>query len=186
MSPTNKKFKKQIPHPSPLKLDIGGGSGGKRDEDYISVDILPTADVVAPMWDIPYKDNSVDFIWSSHTLEHGSMYKVVPTLTEWLRILKPGHQAIIQVPDFDYVAKYWLTGTDRVWAEAIVFGLQTDEGQYHKCAFTSASLRNDLVAVGFEVIRIELKWAYNQDTLQAVARKPLVPIVVEASVPPES
>ena len=153
-----------------IKLDIGGGAN-KRDADYISVDIKD-GDVTAEMWKLPYKDSEVDTIWSSHALEHVSIYKVSETLKEWLRVLKPGHVAIIQVPNFDYVAKYWLTGDNRAWAEAMVFGMQSDEGQFHKCAFTSASLKADLEAAGFEVKRIEMRWTHAQETLQAVCSKP--------------
>jgi predicted SAM-dependent methyltransferase len=154
-----------------IKLDIGGGKA-KRDEDYISVDIH-NGDVIAEMWALPYKDNSVDFIWSSHTLEHAGIYQVAKTLKEWCRVLKPGHQAIIQVPDFNYVAKYWLTGDDRSWAEAIVFGNQADDGEFHKCAFTYGSLKQDCEAAGFEVKRVETRWVHTQETLQAVCMKPI-------------
>jgi hypothetical protein len=88
-------------------------------------------------------------------------------------------RAIIRVPNFDYVAKYWLTGPDRGWAEAMVFGLQRnqltgepDEGEFHRSAFTTAILKADLEAAGFEVLRVEMRWTHNQETLQAVARKP--------------
>lgn len=155
-----------------IKLDIGGGGKEtKRGEDFISVDIKG-GDVEAEMWKLPYDDDSVDMIWSSHALEHVGIYKVSQTLQEWRRVLKPGKTLILQVPNFDYVAKYWLTGPDRPWAEAMVFGLQTDDGQYHKCAFTAASLRADLEAAGFEVKRVEMRWSHNQETLQAVAAKP--------------
>jgi hypothetical protein len=93
-------------------------------------------------------------------------------LAEFLRVLKPRARAIIRVPNFDYVAKYWLTGPDRGWAEAMVFGLQSAEGEFHKSAFTNAILRADLEAAGFEVLRVEMRWTHNQETLQAVARKP--------------
>ena len=157
----------------PIKLDIGGGVY-KRDSDFIAVDILGKTDVKAAMWALPFRDSTVDTIWSSHSLEHVSIYKVNQSLKEWHRVLKPGRRVIVQVPNFDYVAKYWLTGPDRAWAEAMVFGTQSDDGQYHKCAFTAASIRADLEAAGFEVKRVEMRWTHNQETLQAVAVKPKV------------
>jgi len=176
MKPKEKKKERLIvKNDEIIKLDIGGGTN-KRDEDFVSVDIQD-GDVKADMWDIPYEDNVIDFIWSSHTLEHSGMYRVNQTLKEWFRILKEGHQAIIQVPNFDYVAKYWLTGVDRAWAEAMVFGHQAHDGEYHKCAFTAASLRADLEAVGFEVERVEIRWSHTQETLQAVCKKPLIRVV---------
>jgi predicted SAM-dependent methyltransferase len=172
--PRKKEARKVVPiRPAvqyPLKLDIGGGKN-KRDADFVSVDISG-GDVTANMWELPYDDNVADMIWSSHTLEHVGIYKVNQTLKEWLRVLKPGCRAIISVPNFDYVAKYWLTGADRAWAEAMVFGHQADEGEFHKCAFTSASLRADLEAAGFEVKRIEVKNSHGQETLQSVCVKP--------------
>jgi predicted SAM-dependent methyltransferase len=107
------------------------------------------------------------------------MSKVPETLKEWYRILKPGGKLILQVPNFDYVARYWLTGPDRVWAEQMVFGLQSDSGQFHKCAFTSAMLKGDLEGCGFIVERVEYRWTHNQETLQAVAKKPLHEITQE-------
>jgi predicted SAM-dependent methyltransferase len=154
-----------------MKLDIGAGRF-KRDETYRSVDIAEGADIVAPMWEIPVEDNSVEDLYSSHALEHVEMTKVPATLKEWLRIMKPGARGEVIVPNFDYIARYWLTGPDRVWAEQMVFGNQTEPGQGHKCAFTAAVLRGDLEGVGFEVKRVEVIWSHNQESLKAVFRKP--------------
>lgn len=158
-----------------MKLDVGGyGAVGvaRRGDDFVTVGIDPTAMIRATMWALPAKDQSVDEIWCSHTLEHAPAIKVPATLKEFYRVLKPGARAIIQVPNFDYVAKYWLTGPDRTWAEQMVFGLQHNEGEFHKCAFTTMILRADCEAAGFEVRRVEMRWAYNQETIQAVCYKP--------------
>jgi predicted SAM-dependent methyltransferase len=155
----------------PLKLDIGAGDS-RHDEDYTTIDAFTGADVKAEMWALPFAEGVVDEIWSSHALEHVGMAKVPETLKEWHRVLKPGRRVIVQVPNFDYVAKYWLTGPDRAWAEAMVFGHQAHAGEFHRCAFTPMTLRADLEGAGFEVKRVEFRWAYNQETLQAVAVKP--------------
>lgn len=154
-----------------IKLDIGGGKN-KRDEDYISVDKV-NGDVIADMWALPYEENEVDEIWSSHCLEHAPMSKVIDTLKEWLRVLKPGGRLIVQVPNFDYIARYWLVGPDRAWAERMIFGMQDSDHEFHKCAFTTLSLRGDLEGVGFTVKNVEMRLAYNQETIQAVCTKPL-------------
>jgi len=154
-----------------VKLDIGGGKY-KRDEDYISVDLFGDMDVKATMWALPFLDNSVDFIWSSHTLEHCPRDKVITTLFEWLRVLKPGGRVIIGLPNFDYVARYWLTGPDRNWAEQMVYGEQVTEGEFHRTAFTPQILKLDLEGVGFKVLRSELRWSYNQEHIQTTAMKP--------------
>lgn len=155
-----------------VKLDIGGygkpGEGFRRDEDFVTVGLHETADIKANMWELPFDSDSVDFIWSSHTLEHAPMAKVPATLKEWFRVLKPGARGIVQVPNFDYIARYWLTGADRNWAEAMVFGNQANEGEFHNCAFTTGTIRGDLEGAGFEVQRVEMRWTHSQETLQAV------------------
>lgn len=155
----------------PLRLDIGAGAQ-KRGEEFLGVDVVDGADVKAEMWALPFGDGSVEEIWSAHALEHVAARKVPETLKEWFRVLRPGGRAIVSVPNFDYVARYWLTGPDRAWAEAMVYGLQTHEGEFHRSAFTAAVLRGDLEGVGFEVKRVEIRWTHNQETLQAVAIKP--------------
>jgi predicted SAM-dependent methyltransferase len=156
---------------TPLRLDIGGFRVPYEPERYTVVDRYGDPDVLADMGDLPFHDNTVDAIWASHVLEHCDMGKVPDVLREWLRVMRPGGRAIIRVPDFNYVARYWLTGPDRGWAEAMVFGLQSDEGEYHKAAFTADLLRGDLEGTGWKVLRIEMRWTHNQETLQAVATK---------------
>lgn len=157
----------------PLKLDIGAGDF-PRDPDYTTVDLYnASADIKAPAWEIPLEDNSVEEIWSSHTLEHIPCVKIHPTLKEWFRLLKQEGKAIIQVPNFDYIAKYWLYGEDRSWAEKMVYGLQTHDGEFHKTAWRHDILKNDLEQVGFVVERVEIRWTHNQETLQAVCVKPI-------------
>ena len=153
-----------------IKLDLGCGTQ-IRGEDYIGVDKFVPSGVKAHLTHLPFLDNSIDEIWSSHALEHFATAEINPTLREWFRVLKPNKKAIIQVPNFDYIAKYWFTGPDRAWAEAMIFGNQAHEGEFHKTAWTSSILKGDLEAAGFEVKRIEFLWNHNQETLQAIVIK---------------
>ena len=154
------------------RLDIGGGTQPRDSERFTSVDIEGSPDVKANMWELPYRDNTIEEIWSSHALEHIPVAKVIPTLKEWLRVLRVNGRLILSVPNFDYVARYWLTGPDRPWAEAMVFGLQRDIGDFHRCAFSPALLRGDCEGVGFKVKNLSFEWSYNQETLKAVCVKP--------------
>ena len=46
---------------------------------------------------LPFKDNTLDFVYSSHLLEDFLDWDDI--LAEWLRVLKPGGHLIILVPD---------------------------------------------------------------------------------------
>jgi SAM-dependent methyltransferase len=100
-----------------VKVDVGCGLW-PRGEDFITVDrhagdlvkvpgpvpqadgtvvqgLVETplkADVRSDMWDLPFEDGSVDEIWCSHALEHVPMAKVIETLKEFARVLRPGAQ----------------------------------------------------------------------------------------------
>lgn len=155
-----------------MKLDIGAGAT-RRDEDYTTVDAFhPAADLKAMMWELPFPDGVVTDIWCDHALEHVPMTRVAGTLREFFRVLKLGGRAIISVPNFDYVARYWLTGPDRAWAEQMVFGNQEHSGEFHQCAFTAELLKGDCEAAGFKVPFVVIRWTHNQETLQATCEKP--------------
>lgn len=52
---------------------------------------------------LPHKDNTFDFLYASHVLEH---FKApVAVLKEWLRVVKPGGYVYFAVPDFTLYEK---------------------------------------------------------------------------------
>lgn len=156
-----------------MRLDLGAGTEPWDRERFKTVDLYAEADYKADILELPFEDDSIEEIRASHVLEHIAMAEVPKALKEWLRVLKPGGKAIIIVPNFDYVARYWMTGENRIWAEQLVFGLQTNPGEFHKAAFNVGILRGDLEGTGWEVVRIEHRVDHGQETLQAVCRKPV-------------
>jgi SAM-dependent methyltransferase len=85
-------------------IDIGCGDdplfveeGSVRGYDKLDGDALYMAGIA---------DESYDFVYSSHCLEH--MPDVKLALTNWLRILRPGGILYVVVPDFElYEKKRW-------------------------------------------------------------------------------
>lgn len=55
--------------------------------------------------DLPFKDKTLDFVYSSHLLEDYLNWG--PVLKEWVRVLKPGGNLIVMVPEM------------KLWAEAV-------------------------------------------------------------------
>jgi len=68
-----------------------------RNLDYTTTDLnSPLADVKADICDLPFEDNTYDFILCNHVLEH--IPDDTKAMKELYRILKPGGTAILQIP----------------------------------------------------------------------------------------
>lgn len=80
-------------------LEIGAGDK-KGSNGWITLDMYAGCDL---QWDlrngIPFPDNSVSQIYSSHLFEHLTFKESAVLMKECLRVLKPGGQFLICVPN---------------------------------------------------------------------------------------
>jgi predicted SAM-dependent methyltransferase len=88
------------------QLEIG--SGPAKREGWITLDMCKGADVI---WDLrhklPFDDSCFDKVYCSHVLEHFSYHDLQGLLREVHRVLRPGGQFLIAVPDASiYVDAY--------------------------------------------------------------------------------
>jgi SAM-dependent methyltransferase len=167
-----------------IRLDIGAGDKAEIDErqklrfparpegTWVTVDAFTAADVRAEMWALPFADGEVAEIWSSHALEHLAVADTDRTLAEWLRVLRPGGTATIQVPNLDYAARYWLEHPSDPWALAILFGNQRHEGEFHRTGWNPETFRAELEAIGFRIDGLAITWDYDQETIRAEVTRP--------------
>jgi len=135
-----------------VKLNLG--SGNKRYKDYTSCDLFPGAEVdeVFPLNDIPYEDQTVDAIHSEHSLEHLRHVDARSAIQEWARVLKPGGELHLQIPDLEECCRKYIeavqNGDRRLqqWYMYTIFGIQKsqadepDEGQIHYTGFNLAEI----------------------------------------------
>jgi SAM-dependent methyltransferase len=98
---------------APLRLNIGAGL--TRIPDFTNVDIAPWADVTLDLGRerLPFDDDSVDLIFSYHTLEHIPDYLFA--LSEIHRVLKHGAPLLVGLPyitltEYHLVNPYHLHG----------------------------------------------------------------------------
>jgi len=95
---TKIRVKKIIKEEREIKIDVGGGDF-KRD-GWFTLDLNYQSDLV---WDLrkrlPFPNNSVDYIYTSHTLEHFYFKEIIFLLKECYRVLKPGGILRIAVPN---------------------------------------------------------------------------------------
>jgi len=87
-----------------LKLDLGCGRNKR--EGYVGVDADSGvgADIVASALDLPFEDESVDEVHSSHLVEHFDPSDAQKFFDEVFRVLKKGKTAYIKV-DRDWTSK---------------------------------------------------------------------------------
>jgi len=83
-----------------IRLDIGGGTNPK--SRFVNVDKIPSADIHVDFESlgngsrIPFPDDTVDEVYSSHCLEHVREYRGL--LREIVRVCKCGARVELRVP----------------------------------------------------------------------------------------
>jgi len=58
--------------------------------------------------ELPFKDNQVDYIYTSHLIEHFTKYEAFAMIKECFRILKPGGCIRVVVPDLELLARKYV------------------------------------------------------------------------------
>lgn len=143
----------------PLRLHLGCGPVYL--EGYVNIDGFPTqarghtasvADRHLMIEELDYPPNSVDEIYTSHTVEHLSRAQILKAFPLWYDILRPGAKLIIEAPDVEAIARQLLRHRreeDKDLYHYLLFGTQEFEGEFHRTGWTFARLRRALVYLGF-------------------------------------
>jgi SAM-dependent methyltransferase len=139
----------------------------------VRLDIDPGVDpdVIGNIVDLAnVESGSVDAVWSSHNVEHVFDHEVALALGAFLRVLRPGGTAYVQVPDLEAPARAILKGRlDSTLYESPAgpirpldmlygFGPAIAEGQHymaHKCGFTRHTLAQRMRDVGFASVDVK-------------------------------
>lgn len=117
------------------KINVGSG-GNFKYPGWIGIDNLLTSNA----WSrnnnfincdlkngLPFKDNSIDVVYSSHCLEHFTYDEAVFIISEFYRVLKPNGIMQIVVPDLDiFISKFVERDTDFLTTRNIVGGKLSD------------------------------------------------------------
>jgi len=142
-----------------IKLNLGCGDFRIEEEGFVNIDAreLPTVDVVADITELPYDDNSIEFIYAGHILEHCEDWR--KALTEWKRVLKPEGEIIITIPDIvKAISLYSLGMASEDLLKAIVRG--GEDVTYHKDVWWGGRLATAMIEIGFREITPVLRCPY--------------------------
>jgi len=131
----------------------------------LDVDPGVRPDIVASITDMsPVPDRSVDAVYSHHNIEHIFAHEVPRAFGEFLRVLRPGGEALIATPDLEAVGKALAAGrleevlyraqAGDICALDIVYGLRSDieggrEYMAHRTGFSARTLGRRLRQAGF-------------------------------------
>ncbi len=127
---------------------------------YTTTDLnSPIADVKADICDLPFKNNSFDFIICNHVLEH--IPDDTKAMQELYRVLAPSGTAIVQVP---YDVKRAITFEDNTITD------QSERtrifGQYDHLRVYGMDYFKKLSSIGFEVNALDYTSCMSSDDIE--------------------
>lgn len=130
---SRKIIRRAVADGRPISLDIGAGDKPGAN-GWLTVDMTRNCDI---FWDlrrgIPFPDQSVSRIYSSHFLEHLSFREGQQFLDECLRVLSDGGKFLVSVPNA------------RLYIDAYVQGKELDRRFF----FTYSPAFNNTTAIDF-------------------------------------
>ena len=143
-----------------IKLNLG--AGGDIKAGWRNMDIMfPPPDYIDITKPLPFEDNSVEFIYTSHTVEHTTTPDAVRFFAECLRILKhegtlriavPSADKIYDLADDQYLKWHGQSGFGDGTRRGAVRSILLDHG--HLSAWNHSILDACLFAAGFEEEKI--------------------------------
>lgn len=165
-------------------LEIGPGTMDAKSIVFPGADTVdavvgkPTAKSVWGQEPLSLRTESYDLVFASHVLEHVPWYRVDAALREVLRVLKPGGEFEVYVPDFAHIVRCYLDkrcgdtwrvfnpeGDWMTWVNGRIFTYGADAVEllsdvrpipqtHHKTVFDAAYLEACLRKAGFSSVHM--------------------------------
>lgn len=148
---SNNKAIGKLPNPLPTPLLLNLGCGNDIRDGFVNIDLYSDDPRVVYMdiRKLEIDDNSADLILASDILEHFSHREVEQILAEWVRVLKPNGEIIVRSPSLKLQVNAYLRGDwDASVASYMIYGGQTNPGDYHCVGFDEHSIKRLFEKVG--------------------------------------
>jgi predicted SAM-dependent methyltransferase len=159
------------------RIRVNLGCGEKALADYVNVDFreAPHVDLVADARRLPFADESVYEIASSHLVEHFRRHEFATVvLPYWRRLLRPGGLLRTVCPNWDEMLRRHQAGEMTLEdLTTVTFGAQDYCGDDHFSMYTPETLRALLARTGFRDIEVVAVARQNGlcPEMEVVARK---------------
>jgi glycosyltransferase involved in cell wall biosynthesis len=138
-----------------VRLNLG--CGGRTIRGWVNVDAreVPGVDLIHDLREpLPFRDQSVDEIWSDQVLEHFSYHAVSKIIGDWMRVLKIGGKITISTPDLDEMIKGYLDGRlDYLRFIQLMYGGQVNEFDYHTHTVNPSWITGQLRYYGCDTVK---------------------------------
>ena len=140
------------------------GSGDLRIPSFINLDANMRADcdIVARSESLKFAPSSVGIIYGSHVFEHIERCKTAEVLRDWFRILRPGGELYLCVPDLEKLAALYLDNLSRYdtsegregvyLATLMILGGQVNKYDVHFGGYSFKTLSDALHQAGFSTV----------------------------------
>jgi predicted SAM-dependent methyltransferase len=150
-----------------LKLHVGCGK--VKFPGWVNIDIEPgAADLIIDVRKgLPFDDESVDYIYNEHFIEHLTYEECEKVLQEFWRVLKKGGVLRIATPDLDYIIDRYINNwRDQEWLTWPEYSFIKTRGEMlnisfrwwgHKYLYNEEDLRNQLKKANFKKI-VRCEW----------------------------
>ena len=132
------------------KLNIG--SGKTKIPDFVSIDLIPEADIQNDFRLLNIPESSVEEIYFSHTLEHFTFKEAEDVLALFKKWLKPKGVLWLAVPDEEMIFRLLCDGYWSDYLIGLVYGNNRYETDIHKSGWCRDSLKKKLSEFDFKVI----------------------------------
>ena len=160
-----------------MRLNLG--CGPLRLDGELGVDLFQSeaCDIQADVLHLPFMSNSAEFVRFEHILEHFPQRMAISVLNEIMRVLQPGGEIRVGVPDLSDLCCRWIEAksiSDKVSILRGFYGNHAHDGERHMSGYDPEILRDVLETVGFEDVQIEIDHMVLRDEsgIAAIGRKP--------------
>jgi predicted SAM-dependent methyltransferase/outer membrane murein-binding lipoprotein Lpp len=145
----------------PRKLHVGCGK--VKLPGWLNIDVEPGADLVIDVRQgLPFEENSVDFIYNEHFVEHLTYEEGEKVLREFWRCLKKGGVLRIATPDLDFIVQlysrdfknqdWFPSGFEFVKTKGMAMNMAF-RWWGHQYLYNEEDLTGQLIKVGFQNIK---------------------------------
>ncbi len=136
----------------------------------LRADLRPVGDVIADIRQLPPEWSGFKGVECFHVLEHLLPFEAKAAVAELYRVLVPGGELCVAVPDLEACARRILAGDTDVLAN--IYSPDAEPSQWHRYGYTHKTLLALLVDAGFIYVREDPPHPSDPNEMRLVMLRP--------------